>query len=492
MEHMTVSDIVKATGGRLLRGDGELPVLHISIDSRVMRGNDLFVPLIGEKTDAHRFIRQAFAAGAVCTLTSEHEEGDIQPEQEAADGDTAATYAPAADVAADVPAAGVSATYTPAWIAVEDTRRALQAIGSYYRERLMLPLVGVTGSVGKTTTREMIAAALSAGYRVYKTPGNSNSQVGVPLTISEITLADEIGVLELGMSLPGEMTVIAQIARVDAAVITNIGLAHIEQLGSRENILREKLHIQDGLKPGGTLFVNGDDELLAHVSAKEGCRTYRYGTGADCDCRAEAIHFVDGCASFVAVCGGCRVPVRLGIMGRHHVGNALAALAVADHYGVDLYRAVQRLEAFKGFAGRQQTFECDGVTIIDDSYNASPASMRASLEVLFSMARAKRRIAVLADMKELGAEAPRYHREIGSWLAGQDLDCLLTMGSLAKEIADGAAENGAVFSRIHYDAGSQEALSTDLKELLRPGDCVLVKGSNSMRLGAVVSALRDR
>ena len=204
MENITVKEIVAATGGRLLCGNETQKIAHLSIDSRTMKGNDLFVPLIGEKVDAHRFIEQAFGAGAVAVLTSEH------------------------DTAEDA---------EHAWIRVADTKKALQDIGRYYRSRLSLPLVGITGSVGKTTTREMVAAALSAKYQVYKTPGNSNSQVGVPITLSEITSADEIGVLELGMSMPGELTVIAKIAQVDMAVITNVGITHIEQLGSQENII---------------------------------------------------------------------------------------------------------------------------------------------------------------------------------------------------------------------------------------------------------------
>ncbi len=227
MENIRIRDIVEAVNGRLLCGDMETSLRHISIDSRTMKGDDLFVPLIGEKR-MPTVLSQAFENGAAASLTSEH---DTCPE-------------------------GI----TGALIRVEDTKKALQDIGRYIRSRLSLPLVGITGSVGKTTTREMIAAALSAGYRTFKTPANHNSQVGVPITISDISEADEIGVLELGMSEPGEMEVIADIARVDTAVITNIGVTHIENLGSRENILKEKLRIQDGMKKGGTLFLNGDNE----------------------------------------------------------------------------------------------------------------------------------------------------------------------------------------------------------------------------------------
>lgn len=448
MEQMTVRDIVKATGGRLLCGDEGLSLRRVSIDSKDIQGGELFVPLVGERVDAHRFIGQAFEGGAAAVLTSEHDQmEDTHP-----------------------------------WIRVEDTRQALQAVGSYYRDRLTLPLVGITGSVGKTTTREMVAAALSAGFRVYKTPGNKNSQVGVPITLTEITPADEIGVLELGMSMPGELTVIARIARVDLAVITNVGVTHIEQLGSQENIYREKLTIQDGLKDGGILLLNGDDPMLRETRAKEGCSTIYYGTGENCDYRAEDIRLVEGRPVFTAVCKERRIPVSLQVLGRHHVGNAMAALAVADLYGVPLKAAAERLKEYQGFQGRQQIFKRDGVTIIDDTYNASPVSMMAALEVLLSMKTSGKRVAVLADMKELGQTAGRFHEEIGSWLGQHPVDVVFTLGELA-----GVIEAGELC--LHFDGKDLDGLTEKLIEMLRPGDCVLLKGSNSMKLGKVVERL---
>lgn len=450
MEQMTVKEILEATGGVLLCGDETVPLAHISIDSKSIRGGELFVPLIGERVDAHRFIGQAFQAGAAAVLTSEH---DVMEDEHP-------------------------------WIRVGDTQKALQAIGSYYRNRLTLPLVGITGSVGKTTTREMVACALSAGKKVYKTPGNKNSQVGVPLTLSEITSEDEIGVLELGMSMPGELTVIARIARVDMALITNVGVTHIEQLGSRENIYREKLTIQDGLKEGGVLLLNGDDPLLRNTRAREGCRTVYFGTGDHCDYRAEDIHLQKGCPEFTAVCGEKRVPVRLQVMGRHQISNAMAALAVADLYGIPMEGAAVKLGEYQGFEGRQQVYRRNGITLIDDSYNASPVSMLAALQVLETMEPAKRRIAVLADMKELGPEAACYHREIGEWLKSHPVDVLLTLGELSREIE-------SPNTCLHFEAGDLDGLYRKLTELLRPGDCVLLKGSNSMKLGEVVSRLLE-
>lgn len=451
MEHITVNDIVKATGGKLLGGDGTVLLSHISIDSRSMQGSDLFVPLVGEKNNAHRFINQAVANGAKAVFTSEHDEYPLD--------------------------------FNAALIRVNDTQKALQDTGSYIRDRLTLPLVGITGSVGKTTTREMVAAALSAGYQVFKTPANYNSQIGVPITISEIGSKDGIGVLELGMSEPGEMTVIAGIARVDMAVITNVGVTHIENLGSRENILREKLNIQDGLKKGGVLLLNGDNDLLKDVKARDGYITVRYGTSKENDYRAEAIVMEKGRPSFTMVHGDYSVPVKLQIMGEHNVLNALAALAVADHYGVNLEAAAQKLYEFDGFKNRQQIYERNQITLIDDTYNASPDSMKAGLRVLSSF-EGQRRIAVLADMKELGKEEAAFHYEIGEFLRYQPIDVVITYGELAKKIAEGV-NDGKDIQVISFDDGEKIALIDFLKKTLTAGDAVLFKGSNSMKLGEV-------
>lgn len=450
MEGICIKDIVEATGGVLLCGEGEQPLRHISIDSRTMRGDDLFVPLIGEKNDAHRFLTQAMAAGAVCSLTSEHEE------------------APGG--------------FSGGLIRVKDTKLALQAIGSFLRLRLTIPVVGITGSVGKTTTREMVAAALSAGYQTFKTPGNHNSQVGVPLTVSEITSGDEIAVLELGMSEPGEMEPIARIAAVDVAVMTNIGVTHIENLGSRENILKEKLHIQDGMKAGGVLIVNGDNDLLKTVCAREGCRTIRYGFADYNDYRAEEVTYEEGKPSFVMVHGENRIPMSLSVLGEHNILNALAALAVADCFHVDLNLAAEKLREFGGFKNRQQIYEADGRIIIDDTYNASPDSMKAGLRVLSSFAGSTRRIAVLADMKELGEQTLQFHEEVGEFLAAQPVDLLVTYGELARSIAKGAERGNSSCRMVSFAESEKENMTEFLKQELRSGDAVLFKGSNSMKL----------
>ena len=474
MTGITVKELLEATGGILLLGREDIEAEHISLDSRKMEGNDLFVPIIGEKVDAHGFLCQAIVSGAAAVFTSEHcssEAVEAFVRQQCAGNREQEEKALGA-----------------AWIKVPDTKRALQDLGSFCRNRLTLPLVGITGSVGKTTTREMIAAALGAGFLVYKTPGNSNSQVGVPITIAEIPESAEIGVIELGMSEPGEMERIARVARVDCAVMTNIGVTHIEQLGSQERILEEKLHIQDGMPSEGTLFLNGDDPLLASVVPGEGRRKVLYGLGQDCDYRAEDLHLEDGYRVFTAVHGNSRTRVRLQVMGSHMVSNAMAALAVADTYGLSMEKAALALGQFKGYKGRQQIFEWGGVTVIDDSYNASPVSMKAGLEVLDSV-KGERKIAVLADMKELGPDTERFHAEIGAYIGEHPLDMVLLLGELAACIGSGMDAARAATPHIEIDSLAQAEKWLD--ENIREGDCILFKGSNSMKLSEAVNHLKE-
>lgn len=476
MKCFTAADLAQAAGGRLLWGNGAAGISNISLDSRNMKGNDLFVPIVGEKVDAHNFICQALGNGAVAVFTSRHHSPeDVKSAMDGQCREDAGTR---------------SRAEAGAWIEVEDTKTALQDLGKYCRMRRPLPLVGITGSVGKTTTREMIAAALGAGFRVYKTPGNSNSQVGVPITIWEIPEDAQIGVIELGMSEPGEMERIARVARVDCGVMTNIGVTHIEQLGSQERILEEKLHIQDGMDGNGALILNGDDPLLKDVIPRGGRRRILYGMGENCQYRGTDLRLEGGFPVFTAVHGAESANLRLGVMGSHMVSNALAALAVAREYGIPLEAAAKKLEEFEGFKGRQQIFTLGAVTVIDDSYNASPVSMKAGLEVLCSMEGKGRKIAVLADMKELGPDAPLFHREIGAYIAAHPVDQVVLLGELAGEIG---YELSARASSVPFVSFRElEEVGGWLDRHLAQGDCLLFKGSNSMKLSQAVTHLKER
>jgi len=458
MRNVTVGDIVCASGGRLLCGDSEVSVWHITFDSRDRMENMLFVPLLGGRTDGHSFIPSAFANGAVAVFTSEHTWADIPEDQR--------KYA---------------------WIYVEDTKVAMQRLAGWYRGRLELPIIGITGSVGKTTTRAMVAEALAGSFSVYQTKGNLNSQIGVPEMLLEIGTED-IAVLEMGMSEHGEMDRLTQMVRPQLAIITCIGVAHIENLKTRENICKEKFSITNVMKEDGILLLNGDDVMLAGKREMFSQNIYYYGTGPECEFRAENIHIVEGRAEFDAVYQEKRIPVSLSMPGRHNVLNALAALAACELSKASMEAGAERLAAFKGVAMRQQIVSMDCYTIIDDSYNANPDSMKAGLQVLMEYPAAGRRVAVLGDMLELGEEEIGFHEEIGSFAAKHGVDYLWTFGELSKAMEGAARQAGEKIQTRHFE--SREELVIQLKELLEPEDVVLIKGSRGMQLNLVADALR--
>ncbi len=473
---LTAGEIAKAVGGALLCGSPDVIVENISTASKEMKGADLFVPIIGARVDAHLFIGDAFAHGAAASLSQEGLPEGL--------GDGAVV------------------------IGVKDTLLALQALGAWYRsEKVRIPYIGVTGSVGKTTTREMIAAALSVSRRTYSTKGNANSQTGVPITVTETPEDAEIGVIEMGISEFGEMPRISAVVQCDMAVVTIIGISHIANLGSQENIMKEKLHILDGMRRGGALILNGDDPLLKDITRERlsaygipnarDVRILFYGTGDNADIRAEHVTETGGCAEFDILFresvlpqeGEKRAHIRLMVPGTHMMLNALAAAAAACLNGVKLEDAVRGLEQFEPLSGRGKITVKDGITIINDAYNAAPQSMMAGLKVLNSQDVPGRRIAVLADMLELGPDEERYHRETGSFLACETprIDIVLLYGSLAGKIAEGIREAGGRQQIFLYD--DRERLAEDLKAMVLKGDAVFFKGSNSMKLAAIAEQM---
>lgn len=455
MENMTAAKIAEMMGGKLIHGDPDRAVTHISIDSREVDETALFVPLKGERVDAHRFLVDVAKGKAACVLCSE----EIEPTGDAA------------------------------WIQVENTYESLIRIGVAWRGQMNPKVVAVTGSVGKTTTREMVATALSAGYRTFRTAKNYNSDIGVPIMLSLLSSEDEAAVLELGMSDFGEMEKIALMARPDAAVITNIGVAHIAQLKTRENICKEKLSVTKGMKPGSLLILNGDDDLLSKVDESIGYRILFYGLDEHNDYRAENIVFSEGSTSFDAVCPGGRVCVTLPVTGTHMVMNALAALAAAEHFGISLEAAAAALAEFKAFSGRQQIYPIRDFKVIDDTYNASPDSMRAALGVLTSLPCDGRRIAVLSNMLELGENERLYHRQVGEFAGGLSIDEMVCVGELAKEIGKAAGQKQPAL-KVHYFAANDEAADY-LKQQVATGDLLLFKGSNSTRIGQIINQLKE-
>ncbi len=456
MREFSIREILDITGGSLLCGDVDMheKIRYIETDSRKVKPGALFVAIVGARSDAHDFLDSVFESGAVAALVS-------RPDLKHIPG--------------------------KACILVGNTVFAAQKLAQVYRDELNIPFVGITGSVGKTTTREMVAAALSTRMRTFKTKANLNSQIGVPKTILEIDKEDEIAVMELGISEAGEMSRISNLVRPQVAIVTNIGIAHIENLGTREKIRDEKFHIQDAMPEGGILILNKDDDLLAKSLPYQKIALQTYG-GQDSDAYATNVHLVRGCPKFLAHIMGETVEVQLGVYGKHQISNALAALLAAKNFGADLKKAADALSEFRGFAHRQQIFEIDGFVLIDDSYNASPPSMKAAIDILSDIP-VDRRVAIFADMRELGDEEVKLHREIGEYLAAKgNIQELRHVGKLSKEIKDAFQKHQPDASTLEFENVQQ--LKDYTLEHLMPGCAYLLKGANSFRLMDVADAMR--
>lgn len=454
---LTAAEAAESCGGKIICGNPQTEITSAETDSRKVKAGTLFVPVVGERTDAHCFIAKAFAVGAAASLTQEPRKTK--------------------------PAGGVQ-------ISVENTTAALQKIAAVWRGRFSGPVIGITGSVGKTTTKEMTALALSAGRKVMKTEGNQNSQIGLPMTMLRLSPEYDAAVTEMGMSEFGEMSRLAAVAAPDYAVMTNIGLSHIGNLKTQENIRSEKLHITDRFHEGSVLFLNGDDAMLTELRGKLPFSTVWYGTQPWCDVRADSVHVGPATSTFHYVLpGGKTGEIHLPVPGMHCVLDALAGLAVAVQLGVSAEKAAAALETYHTLAMRMQMRKTPGgVTVIDDSYNSSPDAAMSSVSVLCGFHTGKR-VAVLADMLELGAFSRQGHFSVGEFAAKSGADALVTVGEEAKTIAEGALSvNPKLRCRVCED--NAQALE-ELKQLLVPGDTVLVKGSRGMHTDEIVKGLLE-
>ncbi len=444
---LKLSEIASLCGGTLV-GDGAVEVTLFYTDSRQTKPGMMFVPIRGENIDAHRFIPQVFALGAAATFSE----------------------VPLEDAAGPV-------------VYVKDARAALQAVAESYRERFSVPIIGITGSVGKTTTKEMVALAVSAGKKTMKTAGNANSQVGLPLTVLRLEPGDEAAVVELGVSMPGEMERIAKVAKPTVAIVTNIGVSHLEFLKTRENIMAEKIKIADYLPDGGKVFVNGDDDLLSKLQSTESREIVRFGFGENCEWRAEELDADINGTRFTCVHGAERISVYVPAAGEHNVRNALAALAAADAVGVSIEDAAQAISQYVSEARRQQIKEVNGIILIDDTYNASPDSMRAALKVLDTLNAEGTKYAVLADMRELGDHAMQAHLDVGTFAAENGADVLVGIGQLGKYFVEGFNKP----EKSMWFSSNAEAVEW-LKAHVKPGDAMLCKGSLSMNTNEIIKA----
>ncbi|MCI9575192.1 MAG: UDP-N-acetylmuramoyl-tripeptide--D-alanyl-D-alanine ligase [Clostridiales bacterium] len=453
---ITVGQVLDACKGTLLCGETDTVIHSVCIDSRKVTPGALFVPIKGARSNGHDYIGSVMEAGAAATLTQEHDHAQGQQ----------------------------------AWIRVENTQKALQDIAAAYRSWFSIPLVGITGSVGKTTTKEMVALALSAGFRVMKTAGNFNSQIGLPLTLFQLQPEDTAAVIEMGMSDFGEMERLAQIARPQYAVVTNIGISHIENLKTQEHIMAEKLRITDTFTENSVLFLNGDDPLLSTVQKWSPGKLIIYGTSETADYRASQV-VVQGRETVYTLTTPTQTRiVTLPALGLHNVLNSLAAVAVSEQLGLELDEILVKLRSYTPPTMRQEIHEVHGITVIDDSYNASPDSIKSGVDVLCSLDHPGRRVAVLADMLELGDIAHLAHFDVGVHVAKAGVEMLVGIGTWAKQMAEGALSvNPAI--QIALCKNNQEALDILQKEI-REGDCILVKGSRSMKTDEIVKELLQR
>ena len=456
MEPITVGELVRAVSGRLLGEpvSPDTPISLVSTDSRNMEPGALFIPLAGERFDGHAYIDSALEAGAAGCLTARERE-----------------------------------RYLPGkfYVKVADPQLALRDLAAWYKSRFPIPFVAVTGSVGKTTAKDMLAAVLGVRYKVLKTEGNFNNNIGLPLTLLGLDHSHQIAVVEMGMDRFGEIDYLAGLVRPDVGVITNIGDAHIERLGSRENIFKAKCELLPHIQKDGLLILNGDDPMLSTLRGRTPVPAVFCGVGEGMDFRAQ-VTGGDGVSHI-----HCRLTtprmdreVRIPALGEHMVYPALIAAAAAERFGLTPDEIAQGLTRFVPTRMRMNILRrAEGIMILDDTYNANPQSMRAAVQVL-SGAKGEYKVAVLGDMFELGPLAPALHAGIGDYLGKAGIDCLVAVGELAKHIYDAARAAGVPDCRYCPD---KEAAKPVLDSVVRPGTTVLVKASRGMAMEQLVDYL---
>ena len=495
MKNMTLWKIAEVCGGTYIGSDAdkEKCIKGAVIDSRLVEQEYLFIPIRGERVDGHKFIPDVFAKGALAVLSEEKLENPAGP-----------------------------------YILVESAQTAMKMLAAFYRRSLDIKVVGITGSVGKTSTKEMIASVLAQKYNVLKTEGNLNNEIGLPLTIFKIRDHHQVAVLEMGISEFGEMHRLSEMAQPDICVITNIGLCHLENLITRDGILKAKTESFDHLAPNGTVVLNGDDDKLCEKKIVNGKPAYFYGLGQEAKTveteegtktlAEKGIYATDieavgltGTKAVIHITGdawkrnqtaeSCQKPeeaasadtdeaafqVEIPIAGEHNVYNALAAVSVAVQLGLTVEEMKRGIESVQTIGGRSNLIHKGGITIIDDCYNANPVSMKASIDVLSKAPG--RKIAVLGDMGELGTEERQLHAMVGEHFAGKQIDELFCTGKLSAEIAEAARKSHGV-KEVHYYE-DKESLIKELSAIRREGDSILVKASHFMGFSEIVKALTE-
>ncbi len=461
----TVNEFLKATGGELLCGDKEKRFAAVSIDSRNISADDVFVAIVGDVHDGHSFINDVLKQGIVGLVVNRQKAKDLP----------------------------ISAwqTQNVACVAVADTTRALGDLAAFHRSRTNVSVIAITGSNGKTTTRQMTAEVVAKKFNTLSTVGNYNNQIGVPLTLLRLISEHKWAVVELGTNRPGEIARLAQICSPDIGVITNIGPAHLEGLGSLDGVMREKGQLLEHLKTGGKAVLNADDRRVYKIAAQTKKEVLLFGQSENARIRATAVKEKAAGISFNLDLPKESLRVNLKVPGQFMVINALAASAVGHLLGLSAKDIKAGLEKFKPAWGRMNIFQtANGIHIIDDTYNANPDSMKSAITTLKSLRANNRSILVAGDMLELGEQAESLHRQVGAWAAAAGINQLWVTGDFAGAVIEGAKSAGMKVE--HIFAGSREKLLIELQKSLKPGDWVLVKGSRGARMDAVVEGLKQR
>jgi len=463
--NISLKEVLGATAGILLQGEGETSFKGISTDSRTINEGELFIALKGERFDGHHFAIDALEKQAGGILIEEEKIRDIRWNG-----------------------------YRPkAVIAVKDTLRALGDLARARRRQYRIPVVAITGSNGKTTTKELISACLETTFHVLKTKGNLNNLVGLPLTLLDLTDEEKIAVLEMGMNVPGEIQRLTEIAEPDVGLITNIEKVHLEGLGDLERVKQEKGALFRSMRRDGTILVNQDDPNVVDLAHSFPGQKITFGIKNPAEIMAKEIRprGTEG-TSFTLILGREVMEVNLRLLGKHFIPNALCAVAVASLFGVEIIKIKEALERFQPFPMRMEVIPLGaGKTLINDAYNANPKSMEMALETLVEVKGKGRAFVVLGDMLELGEFAEDAHREIGRKVQALTMDFLLAFGEWAPVVVETAVRYGFPSERAKVVEDHSEAISI-LKKGMREGDWVLVKGSRRMGMEKIVEALMGK
>jgi len=462
MTHITVTQVESATRGILISGSRNILLSGISIDTRTLRPSDLFFAIRGERNDGHDHIYAALQKGACGAVVDSRYE-----------------------IPADYPA-------NKLLLRVQDTHHALRNLAADVRSHWRGSLIGITGSMGKTTTKEFMTQILQTEFSVYRSPGNFNNLFGLPLAIFGLSPEDHIGIFEMGMSAPGEIAEMCRIAMPEAGVITNVAPVHLQFFDSVEDIARAKGELADGLAPGGTLVYNADDPLVAGIAQNFSGDKVSFGLSPAAEVRAEEIEIAGlNETRFRLVCEGAAWRASLPLCGAHYVMNALPGIAMARRYTIEIEQIVESLRHLRQAHMRGQILHFrEGFTVIDDSYNSNPRALMQMIDTLARIPRYSRRILIAGEMLELGPQSEALHRECGLRAAQAGIDIVVGVQGAAREIARAAVDDGIPGAQVHFFTEVDPATDFIYRKV-QPGDLVLIKGSRGVHLEKMVQALRS-